>query len=294
MYIKMKSDKSNSEFRYVLRKLYAITIICVVTLTACSHSETVDDTKSEASAVTDIAEVSQTKANDARSMADASENQASNVIITSEALTHYGSEATNDSQFFSIEEIYEKNACEEYTLYGRILFVGDSRTIDMFYDSDENFFGEIHDNIAVYGGHGKGLDFMKTAVEEYGSDNYDTLVSWMGANEGGRFEGYGEFYDSILADGKTLVLCTVGPTDERYLDYEYEGNYYLDSLMQEYNRSLMGWADSRGVRIIDLYGFIKGSQTVTLDPVDGIHYLPRPTYEVWNHIVKELSIPPNE
>ena len=173
--------------------------------------------------------------------------------------------------------------------YGRILFVGDSRTIDMFYDSDENIYGEMHDGIAVYGGHGRKLDFMKEAVSEYGYDNFDTLVSWMGANEAGSFEGYGEFYEDVMSHGKNLVVCTVGPTNGEFLDYEYEGPHYLDDLMSEYNDSLTRWAAGCGVRVIDLYRFIKDSKTVTLDPVDGIHYLPRPTLEVWEHILEQLE-----
>ena len=35
--------------------------------------------------------------------------------------------------------------------------------------------------------------------------------------------------------------------------------------------------------------FIDKSETVYCEPGDGIHYLPRPTSEVWDYIVDEVN-----
>lgn len=171
--------------------------------------------------------------------------------------------------------------------YGRVLFIGDSRTIDMFADSDEDIFNEVHNDIAVYGGHGLGLDFMKEAVNDYGIDNFDTLVSWMGANEDGNFDGYGQFYEDLMSRGKKIVVCTVGPTEDGYL-HSGDEDHYQNATMLRFNRSLSQWADSNNVRVIDLYKFISESDGVTVDHGDGIHYLPRPTTALWRYIVEAL------
>lgn len=211
-----------------------------------------------------------------------------------------GEDGRGESQL-AVNEIKANTGCSENSMgrirsdegieqddYGRIVFVGDSRTIDMFYDSDDNIYGELHDDIVVFGGHGEGLDFLVESIEGYGLDRFDTLVVWMGANERGNFVGYGEFYSDILSAGKKMVLCTVGPTDNNYLHYNSDGYDYMDELMQQYNLSLTEWAEKNGVKIIDLYSYIKESQMVGIDPEDGIHYLPRPTTEVWKYIVKEI------
>ena len=170
----------------------------------------------------------------------------------------------------------------------RILFVGDSRTIDMFEDSDDSFGPRMYDGITVYGGHGRRIDFLKDSVKDTGLDNFDTLVSWMGANDRGRFEPYGKYYSSLLEQGKKLVVCTVGPTDSSALGGSDIDNYQNDTMIK-FNGELLDWArQHEEVKIIDLYDYIENSPTVTVDPEDGIHYLPRPTEELWDYIRKSI------
>ena len=171
----------------------------------------------------------------------------------------------------------------------RILFVGDSRTIDMFADSDDELLAfEAGDDILVYARHGFGFYYMTEVVEMVGADNFDTLVTWMGANDGGDFRLYRDYYESLLDKGITIVVCTIGPTDDEYLA-EYDRPYYDNGNMISFNESLVSWAQNRNVRIIDLYKYISDSDSIRIDEADGIHYLPRPTTELWDYIRSELN-----
>lgn len=174
---------------------------------------------------------------------------------------------------------------KQATDYGRIVFFGDSRTIDMFADSDANIYGESHDGIVVYGGHGKGYGFLQQELDKYGYGNFDTLVSFMGANDRGNFKNYQTYYEGLLAQGKKLVLCTVGPTVDWRLN-AFDAPNYPNSNMEYYNKQLTEWANAHGVKVIDTYTFIKDNITVD---ADGIHYTPRPTTALWQYILTELA-----
>ena len=174
----------------------------------------------------------------------------------------------------------------DYDTSSRILFVGDSRTIDMFDDSDEPVDGRVIDGILVYAKHGHGYEYLMSVVEnEVGIDNFDTIITWMGANDRGYFDTYGIYYDALLELGKEVIVCTIGPTDNTHLT-EGDSGTYTDELMQSFNNDLVTWAEERQVKIIDLYSFILQNDEITIDEVDGIHYLPRPTTQIWSHILK--------
>lgn len=164
----------------------------------------------------------------------------------------------------------------------RILFVGDSRTIDLFYDSDQWISGEVHDGIIVYGGHGKGYSYLESTVNNYGYDNFGTLITWMGANDTGNFENYKRLYNTVLASGKKLIVCTVGPSDDSVVS----NPYYANSRVVNFNNALVTWAFEHGVQVIDLYTYV--SDNITIDRADGVHYLPRPTSAVWFYILGSL------
>lgn len=164
----------------------------------------------------------------------------------------------------------------------RILFVGDSRTIDLFYDSDQWISGEVHDGIIVYGGHGKGYSYLESTINKYGYDNFGTLITWMGANDTGNFENYKRLYNTVLASGKKLIVCTVGPCDDSVVS----NPYYANSRVVNFNNALVTWAFEHGVQVIDLYTYV--SDNITIDRADGVHYLPRPTSAVWLYILGNL------
>ncbi len=168
----------------------------------------------------------------------------------------------------------------------RILFIGDSRTIDMFADSDDTISGAVIDGMTVYAAHGRGYDYMTGVINGCGIDSFDTLVTWMGANDAGDFSRYAGYYEGILAAGKRLVLCTVGPTNNSTLA-EWDHPDYENENMVRYNGSLISWAQQHGVYVIDLYSYIAAN--VQIDDADGIHYLPRPTGSIWSQILSHKN-----
>ncbi len=173
--------------------------------------------------------------------------------------------------------------------YGRILLVGDSRTVDMFFEEAHEIIGAVQDGITIYCRNGGGYDFMVESINACGQDNFDTLVSWMGCNDFGDFSKYGPYYDQLLTNGKKIVVCTVGPTDDQYLLDDMDWMYYPNENQIKYNNSLVAWANSKGVKVIDLYSYISNSSTITVSTEDGIHYFPQPTKELWNVILKNLK-----
>lgn len=169
---------------------------------------------------------------------------------------------------------------------GRILFVGDSRTIDMFADSDESLEGEEHDGVIVYARHGHSFYYLEWLTEEIDVNKDDTLITWMGANDRGYFPSYGALYDALLEEGVRLVVCTVGPTGIDKAEESYN-EPYENKYMQQFNTALMSWAAANSVPVIDLYSYV--NRNVEIDMSDGIHYLPRPDPELWEYILERLE-----
>lgn len=173
--------------------------------------------------------------------------------------------------------------------YGRKIFTGDSRTVDMFSGDVSEISGSVYNDITVFCKDGAQYDDMVSYINGYGIDNFDTLITWMGCNDFGNFSQYGPYYDSLIAQGKQIVVCTVGPTQDEYLLDDMDWYYYPNSNQVKYNNSLVSWANSKGVKVIDLYSYISNSSSITVVPTDGIHYLPQPTIELWNVIQGSLK-----
>ena len=202
---------------------------------------------------------------------------------TLQYMTYDLTEETGEEQQVIVEDDHTETEERQ-----RILFIGDSRTIDMFADSDDEMSGyDAGDDIVVFAKHGHGFDYMTKVIKNYGTDNFDVLVTWMGANDHGDFSKYAGYYDGILENGKRMIVCNVGPTDDAGLIANDHPDYE-NSRMIAYNTELVKWAEENDVKVIDLYEYINSTATVTIDPKDGIHYLPRPTVELWDHIVSEL------
>ena len=172
--------------------------------------------------------------------------------------------------------------------YGRILFVGDSRSVDMFSGDQSRIYGEIHDGITVYAEDARDYTFLIEVMSSVGTENFDTLVSWMGANDYGNFANYQPHYEGLLKEGKRLILCTVGPTWDEALANDFDRSHYTNDLQIAFNNSLVAWANANGVKVIDLYSYLAGNTDITLDPADGIHYQPRPTGAIWGRIVSGM------
>ncbi len=177
--------------------------------------------------------------------------------------------------------------------YGRILFCGDSRTVDMFSEPLSEIRNEVHDGIPVYCKDGCKYEYMVNAINEYGLDNFDTLVSWMGCNNYGDFSQYGPYYEQLLSQGKKLVLLTVGPTVDEYLDGDFDKEYYTNARQIKYNNSLKAWTKGKDVKVIDMYAYIDNAMNnsggIIINPTDGIHYYPQPNPDLWNYILSNLQ-----
>ena len=193
-------------------------------------------------------------------------------------------EETDEDSLNENEETQEE-APADTVRTGRIVFVGDSRTIDLFADSNEEVHGAVHDGVIVYARHGNGYSYLEQVVSSLSLTANDTLVTWMGANDDGHFANYGTLYGNLLAGGVGLIVCTVGPTADGKLQY-WDIPEYTNERMQTFNRDLVAWASANGVPVIDLYSYISGS--VSIDPADGIHYMPRPDPVMWSYILGNI------
>ena len=229
-------------------------------------------------------------------------SEASSILIiekASEAATVAASEAatTATQEKATTESTVQPEATQEVVMadsapkpldYGRIIFTGDSRTVDMFYGDRNEIWGESFDGIPVFCRDACQSDYMMNAVNSYGWDNFDTLVTWMGCNDYGNFGPYESFYNSLLQQGKNIVVCTVGPTDNNTLANDFDREYYTNERQIAYNNSLVSWANSNGVKVIDLYSYVAGNGNLYISPEDGIHYMPQPTTEIWYYILSNI------
>ncbi len=284
-----------------IKKVFLLGMILVVIIAsiACGNKNNID-------VAGDAASLSGSDNNEAATLSDSVEkdsiaiSSASSSTIEVESLSEStivmevsDNSSTSESTSNEVEEKASQdttvieNKMEESSLaqYGRILFIGDSRTVDIFSDSAEEISGMNVDGITVYARNGGGDIYMTEVLDGYGMDSFDTLVTWMGANDWGEFAPYIDKYGTVLGQGKTLIVCTVGPSDNNTL-LEDDKPYYYDETIQSFNNQLVEWASGNGVKVIDLYTYVKNN--VAIDPADGIHYYPRPTSSIWTVILENL------
>ena len=84
----------------------------------------------------------------------------------------------------------------------RILFVGDSRTVDMFSAKKTQIRGKVYNNIRVYCKDGGNYSFLVWALNDANIKKYDVIVTWMGANDRGDFSRYQKLYNKLRRMGK--------------------------------------------------------------------------------------------
>ena len=168
----------------------------------------------------------------------------------------------------------------------RLIFVGDSRTIDLFADSDNSLEGVVHDDVLVYALHGAPFPYLESIVDVINVNNNDTLVTWMGANDSGDYAPYCALYGRLLEKGVRLIVCTVGPTGSDQAEVWYN-EPYDNKYMQQFNTGLRSWAAANNVPVIDLYSYVE--RNVEIDMTDGVHYLPRPDPVLWGYILDKLK-----
>ncbi len=167
----------------------------------------------------------------------------------------------------------------------RTLFVGDSRTVDMFDAKKSEINGNVYNNIQVFARDGGSFQYADEVIASIDWENYDTVVFWMGANDRGNFKPYEKYYNQLFALGKRMILCTVGPVNHQALTDE-DLMFFSNGKIQRYNNNLRKWAKAHGVAVVDLYSYIV--QNVAYSS-DGIHYNPKPTKDLWHHIVKQIK-----
>lgn len=185
----------------------------------------------------------------------------------------------------AMDDIYGLIVPEAEEEYERILYVGDSRSVDCFSGEESAIEDEEMDGITVYVRDGAKFSYLKEAISDAGMGSFDTLVCWLGCNDNGDFSSYIPFYNKLLKKGKKIIVCTVGPTVDEWLT-EDDPYWYPNEKIDAYNRSLRAWAKSKKVTVIDLHKYV--SKHVEVDPDDGLHYVPKPTKKIWKHLLKKL------
>ncbi len=168
----------------------------------------------------------------------------------------------------------------------RTLFIGDSRSVDIFSGSESSILGEVHDDIVVCAMNSAKIFFMKDVLKNSDLSDYDTIITWMGANDYGAFNPYKKNYSKLVSSGKKLVLCTVGASGDQYMppqDLPYFGNGVINS----FNSQLKKWAKKKKVDTIPLFEYVQ--KNVHVDSKDGVHYSPKPNKNIWNYILDNIS-----
>ncbi|WP_026510586.1 SGNH/GDSL hydrolase family protein [Butyrivibrio sp. LC3010] len=184
------------------------------------------------------------------------------------------------------QEVQQEQASpQQQSDYGRIFFIGDSRTVDMFDKDATEIFDYKAGDIRVFARDGCVCTYMYDVMNQYGADEFDTIVSWLGCNDNKDVDSYKIIYEEILSKGKKLVICTVGPTADEYLSGDWDVTNYPNQYIISFNQKITEWAGSHGIKVIDLYSYVSNNIEISQD---GIHYNPKPTTAIWNHILSEL------
>ncbi len=168
----------------------------------------------------------------------------------------------------------------------RTLFLGDSRGVDLFTGTPGTYEGYVRNGMVVYTADGAANSYLEKIYKYTDLNDYDTVVSWLGANNYGNFKVYKKTYNKLLKRGKNLVLCTIGAVSPAYFP-EGDDYYFGVNVIGHFNKALRNYAKGNSrIRTIDLYKYTK--KHVTIETRDGVHYLPKPTKVLWKYIVKKV------
>ncbi|WP_022760510.1 SGNH/GDSL hydrolase family protein [Butyrivibrio sp. AD3002] len=169
----------------------------------------------------------------------------------------------------------------------RTLYVGDSRSVDLFSATAESVFGEVHNDIVVCALNGANVRFLGEVLDHSDLSDYDMIITWMGANDFGHFKPYIVKYNRLVSKGKKLVVCSVGMTRDAFLD---EGGQPLfnTGVINRFNIQLMDWAGKKKkVKTVSMNDYI--ANKVSIDSKDGVHYSPKPNKGLWNYILDKAE-----
>ena len=244
-------------------------------------SEITEDSSDEASSVPSK-ETDKEAGSTASSSAASSEEKASEQASKEESKPSASEEATNEPAVTEAEP--EQNvSAQEPKDYGNIIFVGDSRTVDIFDADAFEVYDRNEGGVRVFAHNGKGHEYLLEILSHIGW-GCDTVITWLGCNDHYNIELYKQTYEEILSKDMNLVICNVGPTVNENLD-EWDSTRYRNEDMVAFNEQITAWANAHGVKVIDMYSYV--SANLEIEP-DGIHYIPQPTSKVWDFIMSQL------
>ncbi|WP_035783534.1 SGNH/GDSL hydrolase family protein [Butyrivibrio sp. MC2021] len=194
--------------------------------------------------------------------------------------------AESSSEASSIAPVVEETTAppvEEKKDYGRIIFIGDSRTVDIFNGEAYEIYDLNVGNARVFAENCKGYDYMTELLNRY-DGQYDTVITWLGCNDHRNIESYKAAYEGLISRGINLVICNVGPTQSEWLD-EGDSPFYQNDSMVSFNQQIGAWAADHGVKVIDMYSYVYSNLQIDSD---GIHYSPKENNGIWNYIMNSL------
>lgn len=170
--------------------------------------------------------------------------------------------------------------------YGKICFIGDSRTVGLGMTTANLKANNVNGYSAVNGSCGdvhylgmvsQGYNWLNnTAINEIPED-VDTVCLWLGVNDLGNINKYIDLYHA-LENKYRVVLFTVGPVDET----KYYNASVNNETIAKFNEQLISeFPDNT----IDLFTWMN---TVGFSSNDGLHYTKGEYYLIANFIEDNL------
>ncbi len=245
-----------------------------------AEEASMEDSAESASSASSEASTAATEASTAASTAATEASSASSeASSSSEKASEKSSEAASGASSAETEQ----PAPAPKKDYGRIIFIGDSRTVDIFDSQGYEVYDKNVNGVRVFAENGKGYDYMMIMINRF-DGSYETVVTWLGCNDHGNIKKNKKAYQDLLDKGINLVICNVGPTVDENLD-EGDSVNYPNRNMVSFNEQIGAWAREHNVKVIDMYSYVNSHMTV--DP-DGIHFSPKEDMSIWNYIMNSL------
>ena len=245
-----------------------------------AEEASMEDSAESASSASSEASTAATEASTAATEASSASSEASS---SSEKASEKASEKSSEAASEASSAETEQPAPAPKKDYGRIIFIGDSRTVDIFDSQGYEVYDKNVNGVRVFAENGKGYDYMMIMINRF-DGSYETVVTWLGCNDHGNIEKYKKAYQDLLDKGINLVICNVGPTVDENLD-EGDSVNYPNRNMVSFNEQIGAWASEHQVKVIDMYSYVNSHMTV--DP-DGIHFSPKEDMSIWNYIMNSL------
>lgn len=167
----------------------------------------------------------------------------------------------------------------------KTLFIGDSRSVDIFSAGATGILGEVHNNVVVCALNGGNVNFMNEVVNNSDLNDYDTIITWMGCNDYGVFKPYKKNYSKLVSQGKKLVLCTVGASSDQNIRPELR-SLFGNGVISGFNSQLKKWAKKKKVKTIPLYEYVQ--KNMAFDAKDGVHYSSKTNKALWHYILENF------